>query len=238
MTDDMKRLWIFDPLTLTVDAKIDLSSIFKLQNKSCLTINPWIKGRMVIFDQVTGNGVVFNQRKLILKFKEHIDWTYAVGIDTCRSELQAIVAGYHENRQIRYDIIKRKVIIRGIKEYDLAHNAVILSSPDAMACLIFESSLSTPVARLYIDSEHRDDIKISGMSQSKFTRLFKLQAGIVACTTSNTVVVMTVREMQVKVVKVFDVLSSDDDTSIEHVEALNRDYLIVCTRRAFYRLTI
>lgn len=239
-TDDMKRLWIFDPLTLTVDSKIDLSSSFTLQSKSCLTIHPWIKGRMLIFDQVTGNGVVFSQRKIILRFKEHIDWTYAVGISQNRAELQAIVAGYHENRQIRYDLVKRRVKTFGIKEYDLAHNAVILDSQSAAISLVFESLLSMPVAKLYMDSVLQDELKLTCIKNIKFNKLFNLQssAGLVACASGNTLTVIAIDGYSLRQTKIYTVQSADDDTQIEHVEALSKHYLIVCTRRAFYRLTI
>lgn len=236
----MKRLWLFDPLTLKVDSKIDLGSYFTMKEKSQMAIYAYIKGRMIVFDHISGVGVVFNQRKIILKFKEHIDWTYAVGVCPERQEIQAIVAGYHENRQIKYDVKRRKVKTLGIKEYDLAHKAIILDSASACRNLIFESQMGIPVAVLYLDSNKQDQLRLASIPQIKFNKLFNLEkkAGVIAGVAGSVLALIRVNDFRLSLWKVVTVSSLDDDTPIEHVEALDQHFLLVCTRRSFYRVTV
>ena len=72
-------------------------------------------GKVIVFDRKSGMGVVYHQFRRLLRFREFIDWTYAVNISPCRQSLHAIVAGYKENQILAYDIFRRSVKTAGRK---------------------------------------------------------------------------------------------------------------------------
>ncbi len=112
-TEDNKYLWVFHGLTLLTKLKIDLRTLFKYSEKSQIELYPWIRGRVVIFDKISGMGAIYYQFKRLLRFREFIDWTYSISITKERKDIYAIVAGYQSNRTIKYDVLKRKVEAKG-----------------------------------------------------------------------------------------------------------------------------
>ena len=246
-TDDFKNVWVFHPLFLTVRYKLSLKSLFNFKEKAQIEIFEWIQGKVIIFDKVSGIGAVFYQFRLLLKFKEFIgnhtliaDWTYTIRISPNHREILAIVAGYHENRTVRYDVFQRRIRTQGTKEYDLAHNAVILEGP-LLKTLVFESQIGRPLAKIFHDSKYKGELYLKEISETKFSKLFNFERGCktIACCAGSTLALISVKDPTLpQLVKLIRISNIDDKSKIEHVEQLSQNYLIACTSKAFYRITI
>jgi len=153
-------------------------------------------------------------------------------------QIQAIVAGYHENKMLQYDVLKRQVKTKGIKEYDLAHNAIILDDSKFKA-LIFESHIGKPLAKLYIDSKFQNDVYLKDVANTKFSRLYNFEGrqGLVVGVCGPTLTCLSTKD-GLSLLKYSTIRNFHDTGNIQHVEILQGSYLIICTQKAFYRLAL
>ena len=260
--DDAKFLWTLHPLSLKVQSKVNLTSLFNFKEKSQLELYQWVMGKVIIFDRVSGIGGIFHQHKILLKFREFIgkrtsqtDWTYTLSVSPNRYEISAIVAGYHENRFLRYDVARRRIRTRGIKEYDLAHSALIVEdksfaqsaqkahlsvnayTPQYLT-LVLESNLGSPVCKLYLESKFQTELYFKQILNPKFTKTFWFDVGVFVGIHENKIVIASVKSNSLRLLSTQSIKTADDEGTIQHVELMRSSFLIVGTNKAFYRITL
>lgn len=165
------------------------------------------------------------------------------------------MAGYHENRFLRYDVARRRIRTRGIEEYDLAHSALIAEeqnfattaqkahlsastyTPQYLS-LVLESNLGSPVCKLYLESKFQTEMYFKHIPSPKFSKTFWFEVGLFVGVHENKLVVVSVKSNQLRQVMATTIRTQDDDGIIQHVELMKSCFLIVATTKAFYRFTL
>jgi hypothetical protein len=196
-----------------------------------------------------------SSENLLVSFASKIDWTYTLSVSPNRYEISAIVAGYHENRFLRYDVARRKIRTRGFKEYDLAHGAIITEdqsfaqsaqkahlsastyTPQYLS-LVLESSLGSPVCKLYLESKFQTDLYFKQIASPKFSKTFWFESGVFVGVFENKMAIVSVRSNHLRLLSTVCIRTQDDEGTIQHLELMKSCFIIVATNKAFYRITL
>ena len=128
----------------------------------------------------------------------------------------------------------------GIKEYDLAHNAVILGTSPPSA-LMFESYIGQPVAKHFSNHALQEELVLRDVNKPKFSRLFSFDSQgntLVACAVGNLLSCLSMRPGGIRTARPATLKTKTDQSSIEHVEQLAGNYLLICTSYSLFRMSV
>ena len=63
----------------------------------------------MVFDTITGSGFVFQNGKLVLSFKEYLEWVKGLRVDSESLYLQGVSFSTQNMKMMRYNLLTRSI---------------------------------------------------------------------------------------------------------------------------------